>query len=234
LGPKPLLRHRRRPAKGLALHLSCKRWKCVVCRQRLGYARGIHFGRLLIQSQHPIRVILCPGGSAWEALRKQIRRHQPSSYIRVEQKGGASLVFTTATLAGGALVSVEDAIRRLGEAIRAIPRWEIAVKGKGPVTSSRDWKLPARQEGQWKRIGKTRTRQPDRVAAFLRGRGLAPEVVRGDGEGTEWSVYWEVPPMWSEQQVENLYAALEALADPPPPFGKGLSEFDACSPDGMA
>ncbi len=213
---KPVLRHKLERGLTRAICAPCRRWTCCVCLRRLAYERGVHHAGVILSAGGPVEVASVPPDD-WAVVRKQLAR-AGASFLRVDV-GGAYTVFATAPFPGSVTLSAEDAVRRLGQLLRGLePRLERGWKGKPVLTSSKDWKPPARAkkpeaERLWKRVSTVRVRDPEPIRAYLATKKI-DACVREGVEGLEWSVTWVFPAWWSEDAVAEVLSALRLMVSP--------------------
>jgi hypothetical protein len=113
---------------------------------------------------------------------------------------------------GESLSNREEAIRRLGRALRELqPIWSNRPGSRcRPVNSSRDWK-PPKKPRRFERVGWVSVSRPDEVRDALATLGINCSVRHGTGSRI-WDVLFEVPPSMANRVYESLNVALSPLA----------------------
>lgn len=205
-GTKPMRLRSREDPKERIMRMSCRSWKCLVCRETLKRRAGQHFGlKLLMSSGMLFEQESLP--EAWATDQKRLKRMK-ASWVRIGCAGQPGVIIGSAEPPfGRAITDWEMAVSRLGKALRElVPVWKDEESYCRPISCSRDW-TPPKKPPKYERVGWVRCAKPEELVDAIRGVGLSARFRPADDKGLLWDVSYEIPDQDAERMAD-LEAAL--------------------------
>jgi hypothetical protein len=233
--------------------LACGHWGCVICRPRRAEHWAVHLAaraRAALEGRPPPGVVLAdgeapPGPRLLWTLRAEAARRKAvqAAVAKLVRLAGADYARVDAGPERHYLIACADRPpldveplphgEALAAACRALGSW-LGEVGRGlsltaggrrrPVTTSRRWKLPAKEKGDWGRTFTLRCYDLRPVLAVFTRFNVRPARVQKDHGEFAYRIDWRVPGGWSTDELEKFEDALAEARDGQQPDGPPLPE----------
>jgi hypothetical protein len=206
----------KRGSERMLAGLPCQSWCCDICIdwQKARWGRRIRFHLRQLAEDATVYVGYVTPGCEWDTFRQAMCRGRGCYGSVIVEETQQRFVVATAPFGGAEAVTVEEAIRRVSEAIAALTTGCNLAAGR-PITCCRRWPDPCEGEEEdrgdaepWECTGRMSDETDlDRAPAVLRSYGIrARERVSGNRR----FFTFEVPPTMTADDECELWAALEA------------------------